>query len=458
MLCRLTVEEGGQRRRFDLGLGEHLVGTSSDCAVRLGHPAVSRRHAKLDISEKGVVLTDLDSSNGTRVDGESIADAGRQLALPAEITFGTVAARLEPLDAADAAAAIHFQSPQSAENRSVAAADRTSEELSAGSHTSTAADRRSAATTAGLSGSLRFVNHDLPDLLARLADGEGAGTLVPAVGAALFERLPVAELEIVDRSGGRLFTAERGELLEPPTPSGDDPDAGIIEQGRVRAAFVNQAHAAAWEPMLEIAAHLVEVAEQRTGARRRPKGEEPPAPSPPDPPTVVESVRRLYDEARRIAASDVGVVVVGESGTGKELLARYVHAASLRREGPFVALNCAALPRDLLESELFGVEAGAATGVAERPGRFELADGGTLFLDEIGDMALETQAKILRALEEDEVYRVGAAEPRPARVRVVAATNRDLDSLLQTDRFRRDLYHRIADWRAELPPLRRRRG
>jgi transcriptional regulator with PAS, ATPase and Fis domain len=120
-------------------------------------------------------------------------------------------------------------------------------------------------------------------------------------------------------------------------------------------------------------------------------------------------------------------------------------------------LNCAALPADLLDAELFGIEAGVATGVSARAGRFELAHGGSLFLDEIGDMSLDTQARILRVLQEREVYRVGSHQPRPADVRVISASNRDLQALVREGRFRLDLYHRIADWRAELPPLRARR-
>src|SRR5690606_15676403 len=118
----------------------------------------------------------------------------------------------------------------------------------------------------------------------------------------------------------------------------------------------------------------------------------------------------------------------------------------------------AALPADLLDAELFGIEAGVATGVSARPGRFELAHGGTLFLDEIGDMSLDTQARILRVLQEREVYRVGSHKARPADVRVVSATNRDLEAMVREGRFRLDLFHRIADWRAELPPLRQRAG
>jgi transcriptional regulator with PAS, ATPase and Fis domain len=169
-------------------------------------------------------------------------------------------------------------------------------------------------------------------------------------------------------------------------------------------------------------------------------------------------MRDIYDQAARIAPSRVSVLIRGDSGTGKELLARYLHAASDRADEPLVTLNCAALPRDLLESELFGVERGVATGVDARAGKFESAHGGTLFLDEIGDMAPETQARILRVLAEGEVYRIGGHEAQPADVRVISATNRNLEDMLDDGGFRSDLYHRISDWVVELPPLRRRRA
>ncbi len=123
-----------------------------------------------------------------------------------------------------------------------------------------------------------------------------------------------------------------------------------------------------------------------------------------------------------------------------------------------MALNCAALPQDLLEAELFGIERGVATGVEARPGRFEQADGGTLFLDEIGDMALATQAKILRVLQEGEVFRLGSGKAHSARIRVLSATNQDPRQLLAEGKLREDLYHRITDWKVELPPLRRRQA
>jgi two-component system nitrogen regulation response regulator NtrX len=164
-------------------------------------------------------------------------------------------------------------------------------------------------------------------------------------------------------------------------------------------------------------------------------------------------------EAIATAAPTSGRVLIhGENGSGKELVARAIHALSGRRDRPFVEVNCAAIPEELIESELFGHERGAFTGaVARRRGKFETADGGTLFLDEIGDMSVKTQAKVLRALEEQVVERVGGREPVKVDVRVIAASNRDLASLIAQGRFREDLFYRLAVIPIEVPPLRQRR-
>jgi two-component system NtrC family response regulator len=154
--------------------------------------------------------------------------------------------------------------------------------------------------------------------------------------------------------------------------------------------------------------------------------------------------------------SDLPVLLMGETGVGKELLARILHDSSPRRHGPYVAINCAAIPADLLESEMFGIGKGIATGVAERRGKFQMAEGGTLLLDEIGDMPLELQAKLLRALQEKEVQPVGGA-PVPVDIRVIAATNSDLQRRMEEGRFRRDLYFRVAGFTLHVPPLRERR-
>src|ERR1700709_2657867 len=161
----------------------------------------------------------------------------------------------------------------------------------------------------------------------------------------------------------------------------------------------------------------------------------------------------------RIAPTDARVLVMGESGTGKELVAAAIHFGSARRDRPFVRVNCAAIPRDLVESEMFGHEKGAFTGATDRRiGRFELAHTGTLFLDEVGDLGLEAQAKLLRAIEAREIERVGGGKPIRVDVRIVSATNRDLTKAISDGAFRDDLLFRLNVIPIQIPPLRERPG
>lgn len=170
------------------------------------------------------------------------------------------------------------------------------------------------------------------------------------------------------------------------------------------------------------------------------------------------SMRAIFDKVAKTAPTNGRVLITGENGTGKELVARAIHDHSKRATGPFIKLNCAAIPSELIESELFGHEKGAFTGATQqRRGKFELADGGTLFLDEIGDMNPSAQAKVLRVLQENELERVGGAETIKVDVRVVAATNKNLPVEISAGRFREDLYYRLAVVPLELPPLRTRR-
>ncbi|HVS31313.1 MAG TPA: sigma-54-dependent Fis family transcriptional regulator [Thermoanaerobaculia bacterium] len=168
-------------------------------------------------------------------------------------------------------------------------------------------------------------------------------------------------------------------------------------------------------------------------------------------------MQRVIDLVARVAASHANVLIRGESGTGKEMVARLIHASSTRKEGPFVAINCAALPETLLESELFGIERGVATGVEARPGKFELAKGGTVFLDEVGDIPLALQAKLLRVLQEREVEKLGGRKRIPIDVRILSATHRGLEEMIERGEFRQDLYYRLKVVEIVLPPLRERR-
>ena len=171
-----------------------------------------------------------------------------------------------------------------------------------------------------------------------------------------------------------------------------------------------------------------------------------------------EAMRKVMGQVERVAASETRICILGETGTGKELIARTLHDRSPRASGPFITLNCAAVPAELIESELFGHEKGSFTGAAARHiGKFEQAEHGTIFLDEIGDMPLPMQAKLLRVLEENEIERIGGDKPLRVDVRVVGATHRDLSQLVQEGKFRQDLFHRVYVFPLQLPPLRDRR-
>ncbi len=168
-------------------------------------------------------------------------------------------------------------------------------------------------------------------------------------------------------------------------------------------------------------------------------------------------MKNVFDIIKQVAPTEARVLITGESGTGKDLVAKVIHLNSPRRERPFVALNCAALSEGILESELFGHEKGAFTGaLSQRKGRFEYADGGTIFLDEVGDMPISTQIKLLRVIEESEIVRVGSNVPVKVNVRILTATNRDLENAIQKGKFREDLYFRLRVVTIDLPPLRDR--
>jgi transcriptional regulator with AAA-type ATPase domain len=421
-MWRLVAKVGGRELRHILGAAPVLVGSAPDCDFVLREPTISRRHARLRADGEGVEVEDLDSRNGVfvaerRVSGRQRLRGGDRLRL------GEVEVQVLPADASDAEIAL------------------------AGTAAGAPAPQATTPTLATVPLG-RFCAGMLPPLLKALGDGVGFTEFAARLVAALADCEPGAAVEL-----------RRGE--------GIVAMAGHAGAASVRFSLQFEGQSLAFsvpaeaEPLFRelgaIACDLLRIAERDAAGLRSGKiacAGIPPAP--PGPATRCPELAEIYRRAALVAPSRINVLIEGETGTGKELMARFLHEASGLPAQRFVALNCAALPRDLLDAELFGIEAGVATGVAARAGRFEQAHGGTLFLDEIADMAADTQARLLRVLQEGVVYRIGGKEARPAEVRVISACNRDLEAMVQSGQFRRDLYHRIADWPLRLPPLRAR--
>ncbi len=409
-------------RRFYLDAGStYAIGSASEAEVCLPVAGVSRCHARLEMLEDGgAVIEDLDSRNGTWVGERRIRRAA--LTGGERLSFGSLTAELIVLDPALAGIAI-------AANRQGA--------------TPPVPDR-TAPSTVGLSIEERLTR-SLGPLVRRRSTG-GVAVAQELVAAWLAE-LPIERMEIVRAEPeGEVVTAAGGATVERPADS-----ETALGPWRFRFWGPIAPRTAQLRPVLELALEML------SAGGEPPVAEPPKEPSPPAPASLCPAVRRLYRRAAKIARGDVPILIRGESGSGKEVLASFVHRASPRSSGPFLALNCAALPADLLEAELFGIERGVATGVDARRGLLEQASGGTLFLDEIGDMAPATQAKVLRALEERKVYPVGGRGGVEVDVRFLAATHRDLEQRIDDGSFRQDLYHRLAAHVARIPPLRERR-
>lgn len=308
-----------------------------------------------------------------------------------------------------------------------------------------------------------FAARALPPLIKGMAERRGLVSAAQALGASLAGDLCLPAVEISMLRAGREGIIFRGQ-----TP-GDSAVHSTIESPTggltLSVGFEDADHQTWLLPVLRSVLALLDLAPAHARPRAadqdrswRPAGAFGQSPAEPAPRTLDPAVAEIYHQARRIASGDIGVLIRGPSGSGKEVLASFVHRASPLEGGAFLALNCAALSRDLVETELFGVERGVATGVDQRPGMFERAHGGTLFLDEVGDMDPATQSRILRVMQEGEVARIGGSTLRPARARILAATNRDLDKMIETGAFRRDLFHRLSGWEVRLPPLAERRA
>jgi two-component system, NtrC family, response regulator len=464
--CRLSGVVRGAPWAQVLPSGEAIVGHLAASEVALPVRGVSRRHARVAWDGRALQVEDLGSKNGTFVNGRRVARASA--AAGDELAFGPVTLRVEEVDAGDGALAI-----AAARLKRPPAADEVTEWLPAEPAPGDPALLRTVERWLDL-----LLGSGPPDLrraLAALGERTGArGALLlawrgkgePQALAAWGEGAGADRPELRRFLRGVLERGAGGPVCVPARLAGDPPlaVAAAVRPGRDLVGCVLREPGAAdaeAQPLAAILARLVESARAgRRGAERRGGAAAGAAHAPPLPDGFVRGVspamQALYREIAQIRRGDFPVLFVGETGTGKEHLVRLHHDLSRRRSGPFVAINCAAIPAELLEAEMFGIERGVATGVAERQGKFLLAEGGTLFLDEIGDMPLPLQAKLLRALEERQVQPVGGS-PAAVDVRVVAATNADLARRAADGAFRADLYYRIAGYVLRVPPLRERR-
>jgi DNA-binding NtrC family response regulator len=298
---------------------------------------------------------------------------------------------------------------------------------------------------------------DLRRVLAALSTGLAnptAGSLPEVFERQLQQLLSVRDVrlrEIPTRYQARLVTPTRtSESIVLGVPTADPQVQAVLEASFDRNRRLEEADL----ELLAVAAQLGGLVLEASRSTRRPI-----RPSAVSSPLIgsTTSMQLLRERVARVANTDFTVLIEGESGTGKELVARQLHELSRRRTGPFVAVNCAAVVETLLEAELFGIEERTATGVRGRRGKFEHADGGTLFLDEVSDLALSAQAKLLRAIQDLAVERVGGTGVRRVDTRIVVATNRPLSSLVEQGLFRADLYYRLSGVDLHVPPLRLRR-
>jgi len=416
--CYLLVIEGNTARLVQLPVdGDAYVGRAGDAAVKLDDAAVSRHHALIRVERGRARLRDLDSHNGTRVDGVRIAG---EVGLRPGAVIGVCSTQM----------IFHGGAPL---RQQVCDVDGLRVRIDDEAERAVAQDRSFAVVAVRAISAAGLVDAMVDHLRGfdRLAaSGDEVLVFLPEVDGG--EAAETAR-RLVTAATGRWPEAHGGYAVHP--GDGDDADS-LIAAARAAAAA-----AAAGE----VAATAAGVRTVEVGARRVILAD--------------EAMRRLYELLERIAAVDLPVLILGETGTGKELAAAALHRMSGRRDGPLVAFNCAALPDTLAESELFGHERGAFTGAAaDKVGLLESAAGGTVFLDEVADLSPGVQAKLLRVLEAHRFNRIGSAAERAIDVRVVAATNRDLPAEVDAGRFRRDLYFRLGAATLWLPPLRDRRG
>lgn len=465
----LRGEISGLEQIFVLQQGENRVGALDANDVVLPQAGVSRVHARLHLEPSGELrIEDLSSKNGTFLNGHRVVEA---VAVPgAELRFGPVSLKFADFHRDDAKLAI--------------AVDYPPRDLQTAAFQIQEAPRKTGTQISSLNRQWLVLAEGFQ---ARLLGGR-QGDLGPAFNL-LVEELHLEAICLLEQpergeavvlhAAGRvdeMATTEIRTLLEPFVAQKEesfyfnttnDAHGATVTVVAARESGREALELVLWgkfpgrlesELFLRLVLRLLEP--------YRPQRHSEKTPLPTEFPGLIvprdyiygrsEAMRRIYELMQTLARGDLPVLVIGETGVGKEYLAQILHNSSPRRRGPFIAINCAAIPSDLLEAELFGIGDGVATGVTARKGRFQLAHGGTLFLDEIGDMSADLQAKLLRALQEKEIHPLGK-EPVKVDVRVLGATNQDLINRIQDNSFRADLYYRLAGYVLEIPPLRDRR-
>ncbi|MCD4748527.1 MAG: sigma 54-interacting transcriptional regulator [Thermoanaerobaculales bacterium] len=429
-LLQILSDEDLHRRRFLLGVGSHVVGSGSDVDFHLPAEGVSRRHSVIEVLPGGgAVIEDLDSKNGTYVSGRRVSRA--VAADGALLRFGVVEAQLVARSEVKDALAVEVGGGQaSIAETADDADDRSTARVRA-------ADRVMASACERLTGA----GSHLSEILGRLA-------------ADWLQVIPAERVEFLRLDAGEspAVAASAGVPGEPPLEA----PALRVEAHELAVEIWSASKSDLGTLRRPIELCLLALATEDPSLRTDdggPRAIERDTGASPVLPSLNPAFRELYNRAAKVARGEIPVLIVGPSGSGKEVLAHFIHEHSARATGPFVAINCTALPGELLEVELFGIERGVATGVEARAGFIEKAEGGTLFLDEIGDMPAETQAKLLRVLEGQGFYRVGGRGLISVDVRIIAATNRPIEALVSDGSFRGDLYHRIASFVAGVPAL-----
>ncbi|MEM8994834.1 MAG: sigma 54-interacting transcriptional regulator [Acidobacteriota bacterium] len=477
---RLRGDVDGRAATFVLEPGRHSVGTDPAAGVRLRVRGVSRRHAELVVGGGGIEVRDLESKNGTQINGRRVREG---LALAGdELAFGPTTLHVERAAADDARLGLWLDPPSSIlEDRSVGEDTtwlarpgdvRTEPKLE---WLEAILDRLAASPAPDLDGALDRVAAELGARGAALVEWPpGGGVIALAAAGQVGEVPPRAELPTPvagptadgtpEEGWSRLQSGGEDRALDAPPYEGvvvhrELGDWGLILWRRPaeRTSEWLSWPEAAWLALVLRLCHAfrrVAPAPDPDGPRRSSRGGDLRLPA-----HIVRgeapAMAALYRQMGLLSEADLPVLVLGETGVGKEHLAKTLHDSSGRRGGRFIAVNCAAIPSELLEAELFGIGKGVATGVQARPGTFAQANGGTLFLDEIAEMPVKLQAKLLRALQEKEIHPLGRS-PEKVDVRIVAATNTDLQTMIDAGDFRRDLYFRLAGYILRVPPLRER--